>query len=55
MFSSKVSNFERLLDKATSKLLLEPEWDSIMQICDILRQGDVQTSHALTSIRKKNR
>lgn len=29
-------------EKATSQLLLEPDWDSTMQICDIIRQGDVQ-------------
>lgn len=31
-----------LSEKATSQLLLEQDWDSTMQICDIIRQGDVQ-------------
>jgi len=29
-------------EKATSKLLLDPDWDSVIQICDAIRQGDVQ-------------
>lgn len=31
-----------ILEKATSQLLLEPDWESILQICDCIRQGDVQ-------------
>lgn len=30
-----------ILEKATSHLLLEPDWKSIIQICDLIRQGDV--------------
>lgn len=30
------------IEKATSQLLLEPDWDSILQICDCIRQGDIQ-------------
>lgn len=30
------------LDKATSQLLLETDWESILQICDLIRQGDTQ-------------
>ena len=30
-----------IAEKATSQLLLEPDWDSILQICDAIRQGDV--------------
>ena len=29
-------------EKSTSQLLLEPDWDSTLQICDCIRQGDVQ-------------
>ena len=29
-------------DKATSNLRLEPDWPAILQICDLIRQGDVQ-------------
>lgn len=31
-----------ILDKATSHLRLEPDWPTILQICDQIRQGDVQ-------------
>lgn len=30
------------VEKATSHLLLEPDWPSIIQICDLVRQGDTQ-------------
>ncbi|KAH7943243.1 hypothetical protein HPB52_006562 [Rhipicephalus sanguineus] len=42
MFSWSTAAFDKLLDKATSHLLLEPDWPSIIQICDCIRQGDVQ-------------
>jgi hypothetical protein len=29
-------------EKATSLTNLEPDWNSIMQICDTIRQNDVQ-------------
>ncbi|XP_059414815.1 hepatocyte growth factor-regulated tyrosine kinase substrate-like [Carassius carassius] len=45
--------FERLLDKATSQLLLETDWESILQICDLIRQGDTQAKNAIVSIKKK--
>ena len=38
MFGRSTSNFDRLLEKATSQLLLEPDWTSIMMICDSIRQ-----------------
>ncbi len=34
--------FQSLTDKATSQLLLETDWESILQICDLIRQGDTQ-------------
>ena len=37
MFGRSTSNFDRLLEKATSQLLLEPDWTSIMMICDSIR------------------
>ena len=40
-------------DKACSHLLLEPDWDSILQICDLIRQGDVPPKHAAASVKKK--
>nr|KAF6415867.1 hepatocyte growth factor-regulated tyrosine kinase substrate [Molossus molossus] len=36
--------FERLLDKATSQLLLETDWESILQICDLLLRIAVSLS-----------
>lgn len=47
------SNFDKLLDKATSNLLLEPDWPSILQICDLVRQGDTQPKNVLAAINKK--
>ncbi|XP_033335667.2 hepatocyte growth factor regulated tyrosine kinase substrate [Megalopta genalis] len=51
MFRS--SNFDKLLDKATSYLQLEPDWVPILQICDLIRQGDIQPKAALAAIKKK--
>ncbi|XP_023205068.1 hepatocyte growth factor-regulated tyrosine kinase substrate isoform X3 [Xiphophorus maculatus] len=45
--------FERLLEKATSQLLLETDWESILQICDLIRQGDTQAKYAIAAIKKK--
>ncbi|XP_015211765.1 hepatocyte growth factor-regulated tyrosine kinase substrate isoform X1 [Lepisosteus oculatus] len=45
--------FERLLDKATSQLLLETDWESILQICDLIRQGDTQAKYAIAAVKKK--
>lgn len=28
-------------EKATSQLLLDPDWNTILQICDAVRQEDV--------------
>ncbi|XP_025414072.1 hepatocyte growth factor-regulated tyrosine kinase substrate [Sipha flava] len=47
------SNFEKLLDKVTSNLLLEPDWPSTLEICDTIRQKDVQPKFALNAIKKK--
>ncbi|GFG32819.1 hypothetical protein Cfor_06323 [Coptotermes formosanus] len=53
MFRSTTSNFDKLLDKATSNLRLEPDWPAILQICDLIRQADVQPKYALAAIKKK--
>ena len=34
--------FDKLLEKATSSFLLETDWECILRICDLIRQGDVQ-------------
>uniref|UniRef100_A0A8W4FLY8 Hepatocyte growth factor-regulated tyrosine kinase substrate n=1 Tax=Sus scrofa TaxID=9823 RepID=A0A8W4FLY8_PIG len=40
--------FERLLvDKATSQLLLETDWESILQICDLIRQVEVSVRNKI--------
>uniref|UniRef100_A0A8C4TRA3 Hepatocyte growth factor-regulated tyrosine kinase substrate n=1 Tax=Erpetoichthys calabaricus TaxID=27687 RepID=A0A8C4TRA3_ERPCA len=41
------------LDKATSQLLLETDWESILQICDLIRQGDTQAKYAVAAVKKK--
>ncbi|XP_066588091.1 hepatocyte growth factor-regulated tyrosine kinase substrate [Prorops nasuta] len=49
----RMSHFNTLLEKATTNLQLEPDWPSILQICDLIRQSDVQPKIALTAIKKK--
>uniref|UniRef100_A0A8C2ZPT4 Hepatocyte growth factor-regulated tyrosine kinase substrate n=1 Tax=Cyclopterus lumpus TaxID=8103 RepID=A0A8C2ZPT4_CYCLU len=41
------------INKATSQLLLETDWESILQICDLIRQGDAQAKYAIGAIKKK--
>ncbi|KAH9413573.1 hypothetical protein DERP_009274 [Dermatophagoides pteronyssinus] len=53
MFKSSTSPFDKLLEKATSLTNLEPDWGSIMQICDAIRQNDVQPRYALSAIKRK--
>uniref|UniRef100_A0A665VEY1 Hepatocyte growth factor-regulated tyrosine kinase substrate n=1 Tax=Echeneis naucrates TaxID=173247 RepID=A0A665VEY1_ECHNA len=45
--------FVLITDKATSQLLLETDWESILQICDLIRQGDTQAKYAIGAIKKK--
>ncbi|KAG8199590.1 hypothetical protein JTE90_009427 [Oedothorax gibbosus] len=45
--------FDKLFEKATSHLLLEPDWESILAITDSIRQGDVQPKYAVSCIKKK--
>ncbi|PIK49180.1 putative hepatocyte growth factor-regulated tyrosine kinase substrate [Apostichopus japonicus] len=52
MFSSKTP-FDKNLDKATSQLLFEPDWDATLQVCDSVRQQDVTAKYALTQVKKK--
>ena len=52
MFRTK-SPFEKLLDKATSNLLLEPDLDSMLQLCDMVRGGDVKPCEAAALIKQK--
>lgn len=52
MFRS-TGTFDKLLDKATSHLLMEPEWNTILQICDLVRQNDIQPKYVIAAIKKK--
>lgn len=45
--------FDRILEKATSPLLLEPDWEGTLKICDLIRQGDVQAKYVVGQIKKK--
>nr|XP_009861236.1 zinc finger protein isoform X1 [Ciona intestinalis] len=52
MFRSK-SNFEKVFEKATSNLLLEPDLDSMLQLCDMIRGGDVKVREAAALIKMR--
>jgi growth factor-regulated tyrosine kinase substrate len=52
MFRS-TSSFDRLLERATSNLLLEPDWNAILAICDSIRSGDTPPKYAITAVKKK--
>lgn len=52
MFKSN-AGFTKNLERATSNLLLAPDWDSILAICDTVRAGDVAPKTAIEAIRKK--
>ncbi|CAD6999989.1 unnamed protein product [Ceratitis capitata] len=47
------SSFEKNLENATSHLRLEPEWPSILLICDEINQKDVTAKTAFAAIKKK--
>uniref|UniRef100_A0A1A9WKJ1 Hepatocyte growth factor-regulated tyrosine kinase substrate n=1 Tax=Glossina brevipalpis TaxID=37001 RepID=A0A1A9WKJ1_9MUSC len=47
------SSFDKNLDSATSHLRLEPDWPSIMMICDGINQKDVTPKNAFAAIKKK--
>ncbi|XP_074648717.1 hepatocyte growth factor-regulated tyrosine kinase substrate-like isoform X2 [Tubulanus polymorphus] len=53
VFSRSSTGFDKALDKATSQLLLEPDWDSILQICDSLNQDDVTPKYAVQAVKRK--
>lgn len=53
MFRNATSTFDRLLEKATSNLLLEPDWPSILAICDSIRGGDTPPKYAVSAIKKR--
>ncbi|XP_043218691.1 hepatocyte growth factor-regulated tyrosine kinase substrate-like isoform X2 [Amphibalanus amphitrite] len=53
MLRSSSSIFDKLLEKATSHLLLEPDWSANLAICDHIRQGDVQAKYAVLATKKR--
>ncbi|XP_076800622.1 hepatocyte growth factor-regulated tyrosine kinase substrate-like isoform X1 [Clavelina lepadiformis] len=52
MFRSK-SNFEKVFDKATSNLLLEPDLDSMLQLCDMIRGGEIKPREAALIVKTR--
>lgn len=53
LFAWPATAFDKVFEKATSHLLLEPDWESILQICDSIRQNDVQPKYAVSCMKKK--
>ena len=53
MFRSSTSAFDRLLEKATSQLLLEPDWTSILALSDLIRGGEVPPKYAVSAVKRK--
>ncbi|CAH0579321.1 unnamed protein product [Chrysodeixis includens] len=49
----RANNFDKLLDKATSNLRLDPDWPTILQICDLIRQNDCSPKYAVAAVKKK--
>ncbi|XKL69271.1 hypothetical protein PGB90_007040 [Kerria lacca] len=47
------NNFDKYLDEATDAYRLEIDWQIILKICDLIRQGDVNPKTALSAIQKK--
>ena len=46
------SNFIKILEKCTSNLLLEPDWDGMLQLCDLIRGNDIKPRDAVAAIKK---
>ncbi|VVC93105.1 unnamed protein product [Leptidea sinapis] len=49
----RANNFDKLLEKATCSLRLDPDWPSILQICDLIRQNDCSPKYAVAAVKKK--
>lgn len=45
--------FDKLLEKATSPVLLEPDWETILQLCDVVKSQEVTPKYVVQSIKKK--
>jgi growth factor-regulated tyrosine kinase substrate len=46
------SNFEKLLDKCTANTLLEPDWQGMLQLCDMIRGNEIKAREAVSHIMK---
>uniref|UniRef100_A0A8C4TTV6 Hepatocyte growth factor-regulated tyrosine kinase substrate n=1 Tax=Erpetoichthys calabaricus TaxID=27687 RepID=A0A8C4TTV6_ERPCA len=42
-----------IINNNSFQLLLETDWESILQICDLIRQGDTQAKYAVAAVKKK--
>uniref|UniRef100_T2MIM2 Hepatocyte growth factor-regulated tyrosine kinase substrate n=1 Tax=Hydra vulgaris TaxID=6087 RepID=T2MIM2_HYDVU len=51
--ASGKSRFDKLLESATSQMLLEPNWATNLEICDSIRQKDVTPAYAVKKIRSQ--
>ncbi|CAF3634192.1 unnamed protein product [Adineta steineri] len=47
--------FDKLLDKATSPLLIATDWQSILQLCDMIKTQEVSPKHVIQVMKKKFR
>ncbi|CAF1370632.1 unnamed protein product [Rotaria magnacalcarata] len=50
---SNTKVFDKLFEKATSPLLIEPDWQTILQLCDIVKSQEVPAKYAIQAIKKK--
>lgn len=47
------SDFDKAIENATSHLHLEPDWASMIVLCDLIRQNECTPKYALAALRKK--
>lgn len=47
------SEFDKTVENATSHLHLEPDWASMIVLCDLIRQNECTPKYALAALRKK--
>ncbi|XP_063696847.1 hepatocyte growth factor-regulated tyrosine kinase substrate [Culicoides brevitarsis] len=47
------SDFDKAVENATSHLHLEPDWSSMMILCDLIRQNEATPKYALAALKKK--
>ncbi|KAA3670845.1 hepatocyte growth factor-regulated tyrosine kinase substrate, partial [Paragonimus westermani] len=49
----KRSRFDKLVEKATNELLVEPDIESALVICDLVRGQEISAKHAVSSIKRR--